>query len=511
VRPSSAARPYVIAALAIVIALAVRALMAPLWETTAPFALFMFATALTAWFAGTGPALVTGAAGVLTRVYFDAPAALARAWEEDVRLALFVVYVIAVAIVLSRVREDRRALDSSVESARRELDERRRAEAALRASEQRLQQLADAMPQIVWTAGENGVEFLNRRWTEYTGLTLEESLDEDGWTRAVHPEDVDAARQAGEVARVSGAHEWECRLKHHESGAWRWFLCRVVSVSNADGRRWFGTCTDIEERKRTERVLDERRLAAEDANRLKDEFIAVVSHELRTPLNAILGWSSLLRSGTLSTDRMPHALDVIARNARRQSEIVGDLIDAARSITGQIRLEPLRVDLLDPVYSAVRSLRPAADARSIVLVVSASPVPLLVWGDTNRLEQVVGHLLTNAVKFTPAHGRVEVQLAARGGFAEISVTDTGIGIDQHTLPFVFDRFHQGDSSPTRQHGGLGLGLTIVRHIVELHHGSVEARSDGPGKGATFTIRLPLLDVSADRHLDERLTEDVSRS
>jgi signal transduction histidine kinase len=394
VRPSSAARPYLVSALAIVIALAVRALMAPLWETTAPFALFMFATALTAWFAGTGPALVTGAAGVFTRVYFDAAGAVtARGWEEGVRLALFVLYAVAVAIVLNRMREDRRALSASVESARRELEERRRVEAALRASEQRLQQLAD--------------------------------------------------------------------------------------------------------------VLDERRLVAEDANRLKDEFLAVVSHELRTPLNAILGWSSLLRGGTLPPARTLHALDVIARNARRQSEIVGDLIDAARTITGQLRLERLRVTLQEPVYSAIRSVRPAADARFIELVITAPSLPLLVWGDANRLEQVVGNVLANAVKFTPPNGRVEVRLAACDGFAEITIADTGIGIDPDTLPFVFDRFHQGDSSPSRSHGGLGLGLTIARHIVELHRGSLEARSEGQNKGATFTIRLPLLDVSAES--EQRLT------
>ena len=248
---------------------------------------------------------------------------------------------------------------------------------------------------------------------------------------------------------------------------------------------------EIEERRRVEATLVAARAEAEEANRLKDEFLAMVSHELRTPLNAILGWSSLLRSGTLTPSRNAHAVDVIQRNARAQAQLVGDLLDVARSLTGRLHLEHSSVDLIEIAGESVESIRPAAEKKRLTLDIEAETATLAVWGDPARLQQLTGNLLSNAVKFTPRGGRIVLAIHRRGNYAELTVSDTGAGIPAEFLPRVFERFSQAEIGPTRSHGGLGLGLSIVRHIAELHGGSVAADSEGPGKGARFTVLLPL--------------------
>ena len=232
------------------------------------------------------------------------------------------------------------------------------------------------------------------------------------------------------------------------------------------------------------------RKQAEEANRIKDEFLATLSHELRTPLNAILGWAQVLRSGKVDEETTSRALEAVERNARAQAQLISDLLDVSRIITGKLRLELKPVELPRLIEAALDSVRPAADARQISIRVSLSPVAPLV-GDPDRLQQVVWNLLSNAIKFTPQGGSVEVRLGQRGGQAEIAVQDTGAGIRPDFLPYVFDRFRQAESSTTRQHGGLGLGLSIVRHLVELHGGTVAVESEGEGKGAAFTVRLPI--------------------
>jgi signal transduction histidine kinase/ActR/RegA family two-component response regulator len=229
---------------------------------------------------------------------------------------------------------------------------------------------------------------------------------------------------------------------------------------------------------------------AQAANRLKDEFLAIVSHELRTPLNAIMGWASLLRTGRLDPARSAQALDTIERNVKTQAQIVADLLDVSRIITGKLALEIQPVDLVPVVEAALDVIRPPAAGKQIVLDARLEPVDP-VSGDPQRLQQVVWNLLANSVKFTPPGGRVEVTLARVGQAARIQVRDTGQGIAPDFLPHVFDRFRQADASTTRRHGGLGLGLAIVRHLVELHGGLVEAESEGHGRGATFTVTLPL--------------------
>ena len=254
---------------------------------------------------------------------------------------------------------------------------------------------------------------------------------------------------------------------------------------------------DVSERRRIEREREKllkseqaARSEAENANRLKDEFLATVSHELRTPLNAILGWSSMLNRGPFDEENIRPALEVIERNAKVQGELINDILDVSRIITGKLRIEPKPVELAPIIESAVDTLRPAADAKSISLELSLDSNSGVVLGDQSRLRQIIWNLVSNAIKFTPDGGQIEIRLQQADSHLDLIVSDSGIGIDKEFLPFVFERFRQADASTTRSERGLGLGLAIVRHLVELHGGTVSAESDGSGKGATFTIRLP---------------------
>ena len=234
------------------------------------------------------------------------------------------------------------------------------------------------------------------------------------------------------------------------------------------------------------------RAEAEQANRTKDEFLATLSHELRTPLTAILGWSHLLRKNDFDQEHITRALETIERNARSQSQLIDDLLDVSRIITGKLRLDVHTVELIPIIEAAIDSMRPAAEAKAVHFEVTLDRSAGQVSGDANRLQQVVWNLFSNAVKFTPEGGRVDVRLERTAdNHAQITVSDTGQGINPQFLPFIFDRFRQADGTTTRKHGGLGLGLAIVRHLVELHGGTITVHSDGEGKGATFTVVLPL--------------------
>jgi CheY-like chemotaxis protein len=233
------------------------------------------------------------------------------------------------------------------------------------------------------------------------------------------------------------------------------------------------------------------REAAEEASRLKDEFLATLSHELRTPLTAILGWSSMLKDSRLDEKTFKTAVEIVERNARSQQQIVDDILDVSRIITGHLRFDAEPTDLRGVVEAALDTVRHAAAAKSITLRAEFEPGVGPVVGDPRRLQQVFWNLLANAVKFTPFGGEVRVAVGREGAHARVTVDDTGPGISPDFLPYVFDRFRQGDQSTTRVHGGLGLGLSIVRHLVEMHGGSVRAASEGDGLGSTFTVELPL--------------------
>jgi signal transduction histidine kinase/CheY-like chemotaxis protein len=243
-------------------------------------------------------------------------------------------------------------------------------------------------------------------------------------------------------------------------------------------------------------ALHATRAEAEAANRLKDEFLATLSHELRTPLNAILGWTTMLRHGQIEPGRVARALDVVERNARAQARLIEDVLDMARIVTGKLRLEMVPVALGPIVDAAIEAVRPTAEAKQIRLQVDPWGNLPLIRGDAARLQQILWNLVSNAVKFTPAGGEVRIRLGQVRSYVTIAVSDTGAGLAPEFLPFVFDRFRQADQSVTRGHGGLGLGLSIVKQLTELHGGWVTARSDGVGLGATFTVSLPAPGVAS---------------
>jgi PAS domain S-box-containing protein len=368
------------------------------------------------------------------------------------------------------------------------ITERRLIEEKLRESEEQFRTLANSIPQLAWMADETGAIFwYNERWYEYTGKTLEE-MRGWGWQAVHDPEILPKVMRRWTKSIITGKpFEMEFPLRRAD-GEFRWFLTRVLPIRDSEGRitRWFGTNTDIEEIRSALR-------AAEEASRLKDDFLATVSHELRTPLNAILGWSQMLESGKIKdAAQIARANETIYRNARSQAQLIEDILDVSRIITGKLRVEMQPVSFVSIVKAAADTVRPAIEAKSIALELDLDESADLIYGDADRLQQVVWNLLSNAVKFSPNRGKVTVKLENLDSHLRLTVTDEGRGIEKEFLPFIFDRFRQADASSTRRHGGLGLGLSIVRHLVELHGGSVSALSEGEGKGATFIVRLPLL-------------------
>ncbi|WP_084735940.1 PAS domain-containing protein [Cystobacter ferrugineus] len=334
------------------------------------------------------------------------------------------------------------------------------------------------------------------------GLPPDALVDFPSFLSCLHPEDrerVDQVVQRAMDFRSGGAFHTEYRTVRASDGAERWLDARGRVYFDGLQRpvRFTGTVLDITERKHleAERVaLLEReqaaRTEAENANRLKDDFLATVSHELRTPLTAILGWVQILRSGQLPEERRMRALETVERNAHAQSQLVEDLLDVSRIMSGKLVLEVESVELGAVVEAALESIRPAAVAKGILLQPVIDSVAS-VMGDPTRLQQVVWNLLSNAVKFTPKGGRVQVLVERRDSSVEIVVADSGKGIPVEFLPHVFERFRQAEGSVARKYGGLGLGLSIVKHLVEAHGGTIEAFSEGEGRGASFTVRLPI--------------------
>jgi PAS domain S-box-containing protein len=315
---------------------------------------------------------------------------------------------------------------------------------------------------------------------------------EDGFFDIVHMDDKEAVRQAVGGAIATGSdYIVDFRFKH-ANGEWRWMEGRGRATYDENGtpRSVYGIGIDVTARKHAEAALEAAKEAAEAANRLKDQFLANLSHELRTPLNAILGYARLLQTGIIPPEKWPQAIAVIERNAIAQNQLVEDLLDMSRITTGTIHLDPAPVPIASVVRQALDAVTPSATAKNIQVLVDLDPFAGTVTADSTRLQQVFWNLLNNAVKFTPSGGRIEVALARDDGDVVVLIRDSGIGVSPEFLPFVFVPFRQADARFGRRHGGLGLGLAICKQLVELHHGTIEAASDGPGCGATFTVRLP---------------------
>jgi PAS domain S-box-containing protein len=384
-----------------------------------------------------------------------------------------------------------------------DITDRKQTEAALRQSEARYRYLADAIPQLVWTCDAQGfTDYANQRLCDYTGLTIEEALGV-GWLSKVHPDDVQMAQEVWETAVATGTfYQHEYRFQRAADGSYRWHLVLGLPVKDEQGRvvKWFGTCTDVHDRKELEverdRILQlekSARAESERTNRIKDEFLAVLSHELRSPLNPILGWTKLLQTRKFDATKTAEALAIIERNAKLQIQLIDDLLDIAKILRGKLSLNAAPVNLKLLIEAAIETVQTAAAAKSIVIH-SLLPNIGQVCGDAVRLQQIVWNLLSNAIKFTSNGGKVEIRLERADNEAQIVVSDTGKGIKPEFLPHIFESFCQEDASVTRKHGGLGLGLAIVYSLVELHGGTIAADSPGEEQGATFTVKLPLLNV-----------------
>ena len=412
--------------------------------------------------------------------------------------------------------------------------------------EARYRILVEQIPAVVFMAFlDKGISeaYVSPQIEAILGFTQEEWLNDPvRWYQQIHP--ADKTRWSIEAAQMflSGQPLRSVYRVIARDGHVVWFHCEARMIRRDDGRPWFihGVGFDITELKQAEEALrtahdelemrvkertgelaqanrelqleiaertraeheraemlareQEARKQAEEANRLKDEFLATVSHELRTPLTAIVGWAHMMRGGLLNQADAGRALETIERNARSQTQLIEDLLDISRIITGKLRLDVRRVDLAQVIEAAIDAVRPAAAAKKIKLQTALYPEACLVLADPDRMQQVVWNLLSNAIKFTPQGGRVSVQVERDDSHAQIIVRDSGEGISSEFLPFVFERFRQADGSKTRAHGGLGLGLAIVRHLIELHGGTVTADSRGPGQGATFSVKLPLISL-----------------
>ena len=393
----------------------------------------------------------------------------------------------------------------------RDITVRKQAERAVEESAERCRFVAESMPQKIFTAEPNGVvDYFNTQWAEFTGYSFAQ-MKKLGWTHFVHPDEVDENVRLWQHSLDTGVpFQSEHRFRRAD-GVYRWHLSHAHAMRDDDGAilMWISSNTDIDDQKQAATELSRlmqleqaARAAAEAANRTKDAFLATVSHELRTPLTVILGWSFMLRQGGLAEADADRAIGMIDRNAQVQARLVEDLLDISRIAAGKLRLERVPVRLASVVELALDSAHMAADARGIAMIVDLDPNVGLVMGDPNRLQQVMSNLLTNALKFTPEHGRVEVRLEQMKAHAQVSITDNGQGIAPEFLPVIFDSFRQEDSNITRRHSGLGLGLSIARNIVEMHGGTIRAHSRGEGQGATFTINIPLLLVqSLDKNMN----------
>ena len=369
----------------------------------------------------------------------------------------------------------------------REVTQRRRAEQALRESEERFRSLTEAITSIVWTTDPEG-RFVTPQaaWSRYTGQSWEQQRD-FGWVEALHPDDRDAVRELWDAAcRAGTRYEASGRLWHAASGTWRHVHARGVPIRGPDGtvREWVGKYLDTEDQTRAEQALQE-------ADRRKDEFLAMLAHELRNPLAPIRNSLEIMKHAPGDDALVRRARETIDRQVVHMQRLIDDLLDISRVTRNRLELRKQRVELAAVLQPAVESSRPAADAAHQQLNVTMPAGPVALYADPVRLTQAFGNIINNACKYTDRGGRIDIRAEVDDGALTLSVRDTGVGIPADVLPSIFDMFTQADRTLERSQGGLGIGLTLVKQLVELHDGTVEARSEGVGKGSEFLVHLPI--------------------
>ena len=380
----------------------------------------------------------------------------------------------------------------------------------------RVEDIVAHVPGVVWEAWgkpdarSQRIDFVSDHVETMLGYSHEEWLATPNfWLQVVHPEDRDRAAAEAAAIFASGKGGSSRFRWVHKDGHEVWVEAQSIVVCDETGPIGMrGVTMDITPAVRAEIERAEllhreshAREQAEEASRLKEEFLATVSHELRTPLNAVVGWSRLLRAGQLDPEGSLHAMEIIERNALMQKQIVEDLLDESRIVTGKLRINTQPVDLLLVIHAAIDAIRPAAEAKEIDIRTHFDAPGVMVRADVERLQQVFWNLLANAVKFTPARGTIDVHLSRDDSLAEIRIEDSGPGVPPDFLPRIFERFSQADGSSTRKHGGLGLGLAIVRHLVELHGGTVSASNRDSNGGAVLTVSLPAMEPAPPRQLE----------
>ncbi len=479
-----------------------------LLQDTAPLLAFVLPVTVCAALGGfwVGILATIGSAFIGTYFFIDPITIFEVSDVEDVgRVALFLTSGFLISIMSGRMhREIARAVEAELQVAARE--------SSLREAEERLRMTLDAAGAGTWDwdVVHDKLVWSKTNYDLY-GLDPEKSRVSScrSWLELLVPEDrcaAEAVVQGLMLPSSEDLYRTEVRVMHPEKGE-RWLLGlgRIDRDQRGCPTRLLGINIDITSRKRVEESERAARSEAERTNRLKDEFVATVSHELRTPLTAILGWSQILNRAHSDQDKLDRGLQVIERNARVLTQLVADLLDVGRIVTGKLRLDTSPLDLGTVASSAIDTVRPFAQAKGVRLVMHLQPIDGPLIGDPARIEQIVWNLVSNAIKFTPRNGTVDISVEMRAAWAVLSVRDSGEGISPEFLPHIFDRFRQQDASSSRTHGGLGLGLAIVKHLVDLHGGRVHAESAGPGRGATFIVELPLAFLDDATPLDETRT------
>lgn len=501
---------YSVAVLAVVLALLLTQLLR-WWFEPSIYPLFFAAVMFSSWYGGIGPGLLATALAALACAYFLIPplySLVLSSLNSIVGLFQFVLVALLITLLNAALRSTQRQAETNALAAQRHYERLRQTQESLRQTEELYRFLVEGLTEYAifmldlnghissWNTGAERI--LGYQENEIIGQPFSQIFTQEANERGV-PEQALKTAAATDQAKDN---RWHVR----KDGTQFWANGFLTSVRDEVGnlRGFAKILQDLTERKRAEEERQQllireqtARAVAEAANRSKDEFLALVSHELRTPLTAILGWSGILNAGKLDEARAALAIETIERNANLQMQLIEDLLDISRIVRGELSLNCRFIDLVEVITVAIEVVQPVANAKGIQLQFVQDAEVKQIWGDSERLQQVMWNLLSNAVKFTPEGGRVEVRLSLVSGSAEakkksaqIQVSDTGKGISAEFLPYVFDRFRQADSKSTRADKGLGLGLAIAQYLVQLHRGTIEVESSGIAQGATFTVKLP---------------------